>query len=146
MIWQRRYLAEMAAVIDRYGHAVQYVLDDVETGAPSFAYTVGLHVDSERGYELAVSGLPPNVSVGLLNELAIALAGRHVAEGLEVHDLLQDGVALHLRQVTRPEGLTIIHAFYNAIPPVWQALWPDRGGHYPGETGYTLPATAQTLL
>lgn len=148
MSWEQHYLAVMAAVIERYGHAVQYVVDDTGTGRSSFAHTVGLHAHPGRGYELAVSGLPPELAVGLLNDLAAALdASHHVpGEGLDVHDLLRDGLALRLRKVSRPEDLTIVRALYAATPPAWQALWPDSDGHYPGDPGYALPDSAQRLL
>ncbi|MBK3564458.1 DUF4262 domain-containing protein [Streptomyces sp. MBT62] len=138
----------MATVIAEHGHAVQYVGGDPTMGEPPFAYTVGLHTRPGRAYELAFAGGGPDLSTKVLNSLAIGLADRGVepTDGLEIGGLLQRGLDLRLRMVTRPEDLGVIHAIYGTTPPVWQALWPDRNDRFPGDSHYNLPATAQPLL
>ncbi|MFJ6901543.1 DUF4262 domain-containing protein [Streptomyces hokutonensis] len=148
MTWENAYLRYVAAVIAGHGHAVQYVGGDPTMGVPPFAYTVGLHTRPGRAYELAFAGGGPDLSTTVLNSLAIALADRGVepADGLEIGGLLQGGLGLRLRMVSRPEDLGVIHAIYGTTPPVWQALWPDRNGRFPGDAHYGPPATAQPLL
>jgi hypothetical protein len=151
MTWKDDYLAVMNAVIHRYGHAVQYVLDDRERGGqdgPPFAYTIGLHTQPGRDYELALSALDPERAAGLLNDLAAHLAEHHLTptEGMAVPGLLHGGLNLLLRRVSRPDELVLIDGMYSITPPVWQALWPDPHGRYPGDPGYLATRAAQILL
>ncbi|MFF7987756.1 DUF4262 domain-containing protein [Streptomyces sp. NPDC007901] len=138
----------MVRIIAEHGYAVQHVHGDPATGARPFAYSIGLHTRPDRGYELAVSGLNAEMSHGLLNVLATVLADGGFAprDGLEVGGVLQDGLALQLRPVSRPEELGIIHATYGITPPVWQAVWPDQHGRFPGDAHCRLPKGTQTLL
>ena len=148
MTWEDSYLRHVAEVTAENGHAVQYVGGDPTMGMPPFAYTVGLHTRPGRAYELAFAGGGPDLSTKVLNSLAIGLADRGVqpADGMEISGLLEGGLGLRLRLVSRPEELGVIHAIYGTTPPVWQALWPDRNRHFPGDAHYNLPATAQRLL
>ncbi|MFE2181101.1 DUF4262 domain-containing protein [Streptomyces sp. NPDC059455] len=142
------YLRRVEGIIAHHGHAVQYVGGDPDTGAPPFAYTVGLHTRPDRDYELALSGLRAETSHALLNTLTTALADcdSAAADGLEISGVLQEGLAIRLRPVSRPEDLGIIYAIYRTTPPVWQALWPDQRGHFPDDDRCLLPPQAQALL
>ncbi|MFD8716913.1 DUF4262 domain-containing protein [Streptomyces sp. NPDC059629] len=142
------YLNHVVRIIVEHGYAVQYVHGDPATGARSLAYTVGLHARPNCGYELAVSGLSAETSHGLLNVLAATLADGRLdpSGGLEVGKVLQDGLALQLRPVSRPEELGIIHAIYGITPSVWQAVWPDRHGRFPDDARCRLPKGTQALL
>lgn len=148
MTWEDPYLQHIEEIIAVYGHAVQYVGGDPATKTRPIAYTVGLHVRPYRDYELAVSGLEAEESVGVLNALAMVLVDRRLqpADGLEIDGILQHGLGLRLRAVSRPEELGVIGALYDAIPPVWQAVWPDRENRWPGDNAYGLSDRVQSLL
>lgn len=109
----------MRAIIAEDGDAVQCVGGNVAAGQRPFAYTVGLDIASDGGYELALSGLDPETATSVLHSLAAALAERRLkpAEGIEVNDALSHGYALRLRSVSRPEEFGIINALYGATPP-----------------------------
>ncbi|MFJ3779803.1 DUF4262 domain-containing protein [Streptomyces sp. NPDC090075] len=142
------YLNRVTGIIAKHGYAVQYVHSDPATGARPFAYTIGMHRRPNCGYELAVSGLPAETSHGLLNVLAATLTngGLDPADGLEILGVLQDGLALQLRPVGCTEDLGVIHAVYGNAPLVWQAIWPDQHGRFPGDARCRLPEGAQPLL
>ncbi|MBV9025908.1 MAG: DUF4262 domain-containing protein [Streptomycetaceae bacterium] len=49
----------------------------------------------------------------------------------------------------RTGPFTIVRAVHGSsdwTAPVWQAVWPDAEGRFPGEVGYRFPAGAQTFL
>ncbi|MEV7395006.1 DUF4262 domain-containing protein [Streptomyces sp. NPDC091215] len=142
------YLHRVVGIITEYGYAVQYVHGDPVTGARPFAYTIGLHTRPHCGYELAVSGLNAETAHGLLNVLAATLVdgGLDPTDGMEVGGVLQDGLALQLRLVSRPEEFGIIHAIYGITPPAWQAVWPDQHGRFPDDARCRLPQGTQTPL
>ncbi|MFF4257928.1 DUF4262 domain-containing protein [Streptomyces sp. NPDC001663] len=148
MMFEAIYLRHIEEIVAEYGHAVQYVGADSETRARPFAYTVGLHREGNRDYELAISGLGPHASAGVLDLLAEALqaSGTRPSNGLEVGNLLVGNLDLRLRPVSHPEALGTIRALYGTTPPVWQALWPDVGNWFPGDPGYDLADHVQVLL
>ncbi|MEU6355686.1 DUF4262 domain-containing protein [Streptomyces sp. NPDC047072] len=142
------YLQRVAGIVAQHGYAVQYVGGNPGTGARSFAYTVGLHTQPGRDYELAASGLSAETSHSLLHTLAVALVdqGFEPIEGLQVSGLLQGGLDLRLRQVDRPEDLGIVHALYGVTPTLWQAVWPDKYNRFLGDAHCQLPSESQPLL
>ena len=148
MMWEDAYLRRIHEVIAEHGHAVQYVRGDPETGAPPFGYTVGLHQRPGHDYELAVAGLGPEASVGVLKSLAEALreSDTQPSDGLEIGGLLEHGLALRLRPVSHPEDLGVIGVVYGAIPPVWQVLWPDPANRFPGDPEYNMAHRLQPML
>ncbi|GAA3838467.1 hypothetical protein GCM10022403_083700 [Streptomyces coacervatus] len=148
MMLEDTYLRAIKAIIANYGHAVQYVGGDPETGARPFAYTIGLHRSGGRDYELAVSGLGPAASAGVLDLLAEALSENDTppSAGLQVRNLLELGLDLRLRLVSHPEELGVIRLVYGAAPTVWQALWPDLANRFPGDPAYDLADELQELL
>jgi hypothetical protein len=83
----------MRAIIAEDGDAVQCVGGNVAAGQRPFAYTVGLDIAFDGGYELALSGLDPETATSVLHSLAAALAERRLkpAEGIEVNDVLSHG-------------------------------------------------------
>jgi hypothetical protein len=134
------YLDTCRDLIARHGHLVQGYGTDTPV-----AYTVGLC--EARGYELAISGLPQQTAMVVLNRLANVIAGREPREGVRVDDALADGYALRLRQVIRAEyDFGLIEQLYGRPYPIWQALWPDVEGRFPSDPECTLTADAQALL
>jgi hypothetical protein len=144
MSWEFHYLLRMAQAIHTYGFAVQHVTADPHTGQAPFAYTVGLHTVSDRGYELAVSGLDPQASLAFLNALATRLRDRNTdpADGQRISGVVASGL-VELRLARHPENLRIIDALYGFTPTVWQALWPDQNS---ARSQDDSPDAAQPLL
>ena len=140
------YLARLKAIVVRHGHAVQYVMPDPETGAASFAYTVGAH--RRRGYELALSGLDAEVSYRLLNSLVARIDAGELtpAPGLEVDGVLAGGYDFRLVQVGSTAHFTMVRAVFGRTAPVWQAVWPDKAGRFPDDDLCSLSPGVQTML
>lgn len=147
-----RFLSRLAAQIATRGYAVPRIGPDPGTGHPAYAYTAGLHVT--HGYELAISGLPPEIAGGVLDLLAAALPERGTtpAQGLVVEGLLHDGYSIRLhrvRDVGTPSRFRWIGDLFPSLPAppaIWQALWPDSAHHFPGDTDCQITAEAQVLL
>lgn len=143
----KEYVEKVSALIDAHGFAIQYVGGDPIVGLPPTAYTVGLA--DRHGYELAMSGLRAEHIHHVLHELIErADAGDVVPrEGLLVSGVLIDEYQLKLRQVSQPDELVILRAFpTSAVSPIWQALFPDREGLFPGDPEYAHGEKAQRLL
>ncbi|MEU0110669.1 DUF4262 domain-containing protein [Streptomyces sp. NPDC006251] len=144
-----RYLQKLAEQIAARGYAVPRIGPDPETGQPPYAYTAGLHVT--HGYELAISGLEPEVASEVVDLLATTLLERGTtpAEGVAVDGLLHGGYSLRLRPVGDPARFRIIAALFPelpALPAIWQALWPDAGHRFPGDVGCRITPEGQALL
>ncbi len=135
------YLNTCRDLIAKHGHLVQGYGTDTPV-----AYTVGLC--ETRGYELAVSGLPARTAMVVLNRLAEVMANAGApCEGGEIGDALADGYPLRLRQAIRSNvEFGLIERLYGRPFPVWQALWPDVEGAFPGDAACTLTSEMQTLL
>ncbi len=140
------YLQQLAARINEKGYAIPFIPADPRTGEPSLAYTVGLHV--RQGYELAVSGLDYEMSCSALNSLAVRLLEQQTppTPAMEVKGITGGGYSLRLRQADSPLPFVLVRTVYRRNPPVWQAVWPDREGRFPGDVACTLSAGAQLLL
>ncbi|WP_405657748.1 DUF4262 domain-containing protein [Streptomyces sp. NBC_00079] len=148
MTEEEAYLQLLTEIIELDGHAVQFTGGDLATGTRPFAYTIGLHTQAGRGNELAVSGLGPEASRGVLDAVAeaLALSGLTPTDGLVIGGALQGGYALRLRPVSRPSELGMIRVVYGNTPPIWQIVWPDREFRFPGDRAYGLPEEAQPML
>lgn len=134
---------DLWSTMKRHGHAVMGVFGS-DDGEPPFAYTVGLSLRDEHGYELAVSGLPHDVMGHILNNLASHLkslytnTGVRPAEGMLVDRILADGYPIRLHAAD-PDGPFDLAARLTEVrAPVWQAVWPDKQHRFPGEPGYAL--------
>jgi hypothetical protein len=143
-----RYLQRLAEQVAARGYAVPHIVPDPDSAQPPYTYTAGLHIT--HGYELAFSGLPDIASdvLGLLAE-ALAERGTTPADGLTVAGLLHDGYSIRLRPISNPARFTVVRALFPdlpAPPAIWQALWPDPGHRFPGDTGCRTTAAAQALL
>jgi hypothetical protein len=135
-------------IIERAGHYTQFVGGDPASGAPPFAYTVGLSSQESHGYELAVSGLGRAAADAVLRQL-MAVLGRDElipAEGLEVAGALAEGYAVRLRSASTEGPFGMIDQLLGERSTVWQAVWPDQDRRFPGEPGCTLSPGAQHLL
>ena len=125
------------ALVAEHGWAVVTVPEDDE--GPGFAYSIGL---AERyGHpEVAVSGLPPDLLLRLVNDAAALVAGGAVLEDGARTDALLIGYACAVRAVAADsygEFLGAAVRFYRGQPfDAVQVFWPDRDGRYPWETGY----------
>lgn len=138
------YLASVAAKVREFGWAVQGVLDD---DAP-FAYTVGLA--SRDLPELWIGGMPHRQAQALLNDLAsVAVDEGGYVDGAEVRGRADWSVPLRLRGPVSPDAAQVGVA--RALQPgrdvtVFQVLWPDTDGRYPGDDGYNTLGFPQPLL
>lgn len=127
-------------LVDEFGHMIIGVGPDGEN--PPFFYTVGLSTQDDYGYELAVSGLPVEIGPPLLDGLAAIIKQRGIipAEGLLVEG---DGTPLRLHRADLDRPFVKISQYTGLPSPVWQAVWPDVGGRYPGEPGCSLTSRDQ---
>ncbi|MFG2408821.1 DUF4262 domain-containing protein [Streptomyces brevispora] len=119
-----------------HSHDVLWVFDPWGDGAP-FAYTVGLSVRAGRAYELACTGLPADLACVVLNNTAEQLVVDDVdpVDGMPLTKVLI-GYTVRLRPVDDPSTLAAIRTTLGEQPPVWQVLWPDAWGRFPGEPGH----------
>jgi hypothetical protein len=133
--------------IETYGFYTQYVGEDPESGAPPYAYTVGLSSQDAYGYEFAVSGLSPEASHGILWNLVRAFGpdGMVPADALEVPEILA-GHNVRLRTASTAAQFDMIERLLAERSTVWQAVCPDDQGRFPGEAGYALEYDRQHLL
>ncbi|WP_030230146.1 DUF4262 domain-containing protein [Streptomyces sp. NRRL S-350] len=140
------HLQQLTARINSEGYAIPFIPADPSTGEPSLAYTVGLHV--RQGYELAVSGLDYETSCSVLHSLVERLLEQQAppAPAMEVKGAAGGGYSLRLRQADSALPFILVRTVYRRNPPVWQAVWPDREGRFPGDAACTLSAGAQLPL
>jgi len=140
------YLKRLLAHIDEEGFAIPFIPADPHTREPSLAYTVGLHV--RQGYELAISGLSYEASCSVLNSLAARLFEQQTppAQAMEVEGAAGGGYSLRLRRAESAAPFALVRTVYRHNPPVWQAVWPDREGRFPGDAACTLSGAAQLPL
>ncbi|MFG3132941.1 DUF4262 domain-containing protein [Streptomyces tendae] len=119
-----------------FSHDVLWVFD-ADGVAPSFAYTVGLGARPGRAYELACTTLPAETACTVLNNAAAQLVTDELdpVDGLELDDVLI-GYTVRLRPVRNTSGFQGMRAHLGAQPPVWQVLWPDKWGRFPGDVHY----------
>lgn len=119
-----------------HSHDVLWEFDPTDRAAP-VGYTVGLGVRAGRAYELACTGLPADLTCAVLNNTAEQLITTRLdpADGLLLDEVLL-GFTVRLRPVKHPGALAGIRAELGEQPPVWQVLWPDAWGSFPGERGH----------
>lgn len=134
------YLERVKSVVSKLGWVVQAVFPDVRSGAPGYAYTIGLHDRGER--ELVVFGLPVEIAHQLLNDVARDCLDRRsqgdaVSEGGYEHDRwsgpmfllnIQPECAQRYARLAcdRSEG----NARYR------QLVWADLRGRFPWDVGF----------
>ena len=129
-----RMRAKLEANILQFGWAVQCVFGTIESPGPSFAYTIGLH-DKEVP-ELLVIGLPGEVGLPLINELAARMLTLH-ASGLPIYGQVQlPGwpMPVYLLDANPDTASDYATAAYNRShgeARYIQVVWPDKHGHWP---------------
>jgi hypothetical protein len=150
-VWRRHDNGEdfIVDAVARCGWAVELIEAGSEESQPSFAYTVGLHKSFDAP-ELIVAGLPHDVMHRILNALGERIkAGEALPVGEPISGII-DGYPVRLREVKAQEsyrehvGYALwFNGGYNF--PLLQVLWPDKQGHFPGDSDADA-ATARVQL
>jgi hypothetical protein len=147
------YQQRVARLIAEHGWMVQGVFP-VEGDGPEvvpFGYTIGL---TQAGLpELMISGwLGPEATQRLLNEAARRHLSREFEPGSLVSGVAAEGVVLRVRWASARAPVQQARNFFegppvNRVVRVLQLVWPDSGGRYAGEAGYSVePRMAQELF
>lgn len=146
--WIDQEAAQHLEQIEKHGFYTQYVGDDPESGAPPFAYTVGLSSQEAYGYEFAVSGLSPETSHAILWNLVRAFEPADMIPGdaLEIPEIVSGGYNVRLRTCSTTAQFGMIEQLAGERSTVWQAVCPDKEGRFPGQAGYALDPRQQHLL
>ena len=124
--------------VEEHGWAVQLISAGDEN-EPAFAYTIGLFKNWNHP-ELIVLGLRLELMHSMVNEIGARVkAGARFTAGDSLQDV-SGGYDVRLRAVQdeRSYRAHVGYArwFYSGAPfPLLQVVWPDRGGHFPGEPG-----------
>lgn len=129
-----------------HSHDVLCIFDP-EGKDPWFAYTVGLGTRPGRAYELALTGLPGEMACAVLNAAVAQLVTDDLdpADGMELDEVLI-GYTARLRPVDDTSALKGIRAELGVDVPVWQVVWPNALGAFPGDPGYDDETTPQPLM
>uniref|UniRef100_UPI003F4969C3 DUF4262 domain-containing protein n=1 Tax=Streptomyces sp. CA-136453 TaxID=3240050 RepID=UPI003F4969C3 len=129
-----------------YSHDVLWILD-ADGVNEAFAYTVGLGARPDRAYELACTTLPAELACAVLNNAAERLVTTNAdpVEGLELDGVL-DGLPVRLRRAQDTSEFNAMRARLGVQPLVWQVLFPDRRGRFPGDDLYSAAMAPQRLL
>lgn len=134
--WEARlgaYLDRCRALIAEHGWMVQGVFPTVDEPGPGFAYTVGLTANGRP--ELVVSGLGYEQGGAILN----AAARRHLADELRPGMVVEGIASVPFTVVAAPHAeIGMVRNLYGDRAEAVQLVWPDRGGNYPGDPGWTL--------
>lgn len=131
------YKQQCLQVIKKHGRLIQQV------GVSGWAYTVGL--TKSLGYELICTGLPPQVSHSVLNQLADKLSAAPVADDQPITELTNMPVILRtIDLATSPDlHILITTAHLVGMPPtkLRHLIWPDPAGNFPGSPDYDFPVS-----
>jgi len=138
---------KLLADVREFGVHVVYVPPD--GGTPGWAFSIGLY-RSYRSPEVIVFGLPQELSLVVVNELASGAATSPLAAEQRVDGLLE-GHACVLKPVHAVWHRTFVGYatwYYRRRPfPLLQCFWPDREHRLPWETGFRASwLWAQPLL
>lgn len=121
------------------GWSVQLIPAGDTAAEPAFAYTIGLFHNYKHP-ELIVFGLRPELMHSMLNTVAeFVKSGRTFAAGDRLAEVIE-GFEVTLREVLLPasfkEHVGYARWFYGERSfPLFQVVWPDRHGRFPGEPG-----------
>lgn len=127
-----QYLEKAQALIDEHGWLVQTVM-----GRALVSYTVGLQATHALP-ELVVTGLDQQTGHHILNVLAkrLSLGELELNECKQVESVFE-GFNARLRQVEPAQAellrIAVLFSPGQRVPPMWQVLWPDPKGRFPGE-------------
>jgi hypothetical protein len=121
-----------------HGWFVTTIAED-ETG-PSFAYSFGLYEEFKHP-ELIVFGIHPAIMHQLINNAGeLIKSGNRYRDGDVVPGLLE-GFTCALRSVNPQRYLETcawaVWFYEHASFPVLQMFWPDKGGRFPWDAGFT---------
>lgn len=131
----RNYRQRMEDIIERCGFMVQSVFptaDDPE-GLP-YSYTIGLH---DQGLpELVVIGLPGDVGLTLLNDVAAYLKEKRKSGGDSTGEFTSPAwpVSFHIidaATAAAEEFATGARRRSTGAAKYLQVIWPDKNGQFP---------------
>jgi hypothetical protein len=136
------YIAHVRGLIETFGWMVQGV--QRSRYRPPYAYTVGL--TSHDRPELAVTGLPLDSAMDLLNMCAAHLLHAAVPKPGEVIPLIR-GPVIETVQVAEPMAHVpvAVHLFGPQIQ-VLQLVYADDRGHWPWDVGFRGGRGGQPVL
>lgn len=134
------YLDELYVTMTKHGWAVQYV----ESRRRPFAYTLGLTRHDLP--ELAVTGVPPQRAVGLLNAVAFTTVNRgELTAGARM--TLPSGTRVELVEVEHPDAhLKFAAAFFASEIRALQVVWADERGRWPWAPDFDAGRGTQPVL
>jgi hypothetical protein len=121
-------------LIAEHGWMIQGVFPREYDEEAPFAYTVGLTVAGLP--ELVISGLPADLAHQLLNAAAHASLASELRPGQ-----MLDGIAsvvFHVMEAPKAAVNMARHLYPNKRVRSLQLVWPDEGGNYPGDDGWSL--------
>jgi Domain of unknown function (DUF4262) len=136
------YLAELEAMIDCHGWAVQGV--ERNRIQPPWAYTVGL--TALRRPELVITGMPLRRAADVLNGVAAHLAhAKAPSPGTQAG--LIDGPFVEFVRVTQPSAhLNMAVVIYGKDIRALQLVHADDRGHWPWDERYRGVRGGQPVL
>jgi hypothetical protein len=128
------YLRKCRRLIEDHGHMVQTVFPTAKT--PALVYTVGLSLKQQP--ELVVIGLPPHIATAFLNQVADRIQRDPSLLHKDIPGVAT--TALRLREVPVTAAVKHCLLFRPLLPNppgrVFQLIWPDVQGHFPGDAEY----------
>jgi hypothetical protein len=131
--------------VEKYGWMVMSIKD--EPGKPGWSYTVGL-LESFRHPEVIIFGLEVDNRHRILNWIGENVKKKNPFVSKKKHDWVLDGYKCWSKPVDpkwHPDLLGYAIWFYGEKEfSCLQAIWPDKGGHYPWEPKYS--SSDQPLL
>lgn len=136
-------------IIDRVGWMVTAVFPIRPDDPYPYAYTVGLTELGDGHPELLIAGLHHRYSEPLLNDMAMRVRdGATFTHGQIISDLLHDFDAILVTGPVRQDLWpgAALRRYGDEQVRLVQIVWPDPDGHFPWQTGYTLPPEVQPLL
>lgn len=111
---------------------------------PAFAYTTGL-TEFFRP-ELVIYGLDPEQACRILNRTAeLLIANDRLFDTPRLGSILRPPYQLTSLPALDTDGLTVTRLLYGPDFPAVQLIWPDAGGRFPWEPGYSIALEVQPL-
>lgn len=140
----KRFVMELEHLIETHGWTVY----SAALQSP-LSYTLGLWREQELP-ELLMLGVPVPTARVLLNQSAELLVRGEfrLEEGVNVLNIAKN-LPVRFRPLTDEQvqrHLSLAIAINKSVPRVWQLVWPDREGRFPGESGCSLEIGAQQDL
>ena len=135
------YLDSLRDTIADHGWVVQFV----EDGQRSFAYTIGLH---ERGLpELVIAGLQAQTSARLLNSIAHMIVDDGTTLQPAMHIDYQGEFLLEVVEVEHPDvHLKFAVSLCGAAIRAYQLVWTDDHRRWPWDRGWSHGRRRQPVL